>query len=39
MGKRFTVKHWDDFERTGRWALVRKSLGVSASRSAAFPHV
>jgi uncharacterized cupin superfamily protein len=30
MGERFTVKHWDDFERTGRWALARKSLGVSA---------
>lgn len=30
MGERFTVKHWDDFERTSRWALARKSLGVSA---------
>jgi uncharacterized cupin superfamily protein len=30
MGERFTVKHWEDFERTGRWALARKSLGVSA---------
>jgi uncharacterized cupin superfamily protein len=30
MGERFTVKHWKDFERTGRWALARKSLGVSA---------
>jgi len=30
MRERFTVKHWDDFERTGRWALARKSLGVSA---------
>jgi uncharacterized cupin superfamily protein len=30
MGELFTVKHWDDFERTGRWALARKSLGVSS---------
>jgi quercetin dioxygenase-like cupin family protein len=30
VADRFTVKHWDDFERTGRWSLVRRSLGVSA---------
>jgi uncharacterized cupin superfamily protein len=30
MGERFTVKHWNEFERTGRWALARRSLGVSA---------
>jgi hypothetical protein len=30
VADRFTVKHWDDFERTGRRSLVRRSLGVSA---------
>jgi uncharacterized cupin superfamily protein len=30
VAERFTVKHWDEFERTGRWSLVRRSLGVSS---------
>ena len=25
---RFTIAHLDDLERSGRWALVRRSLGV-----------
>ena len=28
MAERFTVKHWDEFERSGRWSLVRRSLGL-----------
>jgi uncharacterized cupin superfamily protein len=24
----FTIKHRDDFERSGRWSLARRSLGV-----------
>jgi hypothetical protein len=27
----FTLKHWDEFERSGRWSLVRYSLGVGSS--------
>jgi quercetin dioxygenase-like cupin family protein len=30
VAERFTVKHWDEFERSGRWSLVRRSLGVSS---------
>jgi uncharacterized cupin superfamily protein len=31
MGEtRFTVGHEDDFERSGRWVLVRRSLGVES---------
>jgi uncharacterized cupin superfamily protein len=30
VADRFTVKNWDEFERTGRWSLVRRSLGVSS---------
>jgi hypothetical protein len=30
VADRFTVKSWDEFERTGRWSLVRRSLGVSS---------
>jgi quercetin dioxygenase-like cupin family protein len=26
----FTIKHLDDFERNGRWSLVRRGLGVEA---------
>lgn len=26
----FTVKHRDDFERSGRWALARRSLGLKS---------
>ena len=26
----YTVAHVDDFERSGRWALARRSLGVSS---------
>jgi uncharacterized cupin superfamily protein len=29
-GKGYTIKHRDDFERSGRWALVRRSLGVES---------
>jgi uncharacterized cupin superfamily protein len=28
--ERFTIKHIDEFERTGGWALARRSLGLSA---------
>lgn len=27
---RFSIKHRDDFERTGNWSLARRSLGLSA---------
>jgi hypothetical protein len=30
VAKRFTARHWDEFDRTGRWSLVRRSLGVSS---------
>jgi uncharacterized cupin superfamily protein len=30
VAERFTIKHWDDFERMGRWSLARRSLGVNA---------
>jgi quercetin dioxygenase-like cupin family protein len=30
VAERFTVKHWDEFERSGRWSLVRRSLGVGS---------
>jgi uncharacterized cupin superfamily protein len=30
VGERFAVKHWDDFERSGRWSLVRRSLGLGS---------
>jgi mannose-6-phosphate isomerase-like protein (cupin superfamily) len=26
----YTIGHFDEFERTGNWALVRRGLGVSA---------
>jgi quercetin dioxygenase-like cupin family protein len=26
----FTIKHRDDFERTGRWLLARRSLGLAS---------
>jgi mannose-6-phosphate isomerase-like protein (cupin superfamily) len=26
----YTIKHRDEFERTGRWALARRSLGVTS---------
>jgi uncharacterized cupin superfamily protein len=26
----FTIKHRDEFERSGRWALARRSLGVES---------
>jgi quercetin dioxygenase-like cupin family protein len=26
----FSIKHRDDFERTGRWALARRTLGISS---------
>ena len=26
--ERFTIKHYDEFERTGGWALARRSLGL-----------
>jgi uncharacterized cupin superfamily protein len=26
----FTIMHLDEFERTGKWSLVRKSLGVDS---------
>jgi quercetin dioxygenase-like cupin family protein len=26
----FTIKHRDDFERTGRWGLARRSLGLTS---------
>jgi hypothetical protein len=26
----FTIVHSDDFERTGKWSLVRRSLGVES---------
>lgn len=29
-GDGFTIAHRDEFERNGRWALARKSLGVTA---------
>ena len=29
-GERFTIKHRDDFERSGRWLLARRSLGVTS---------
>jgi uncharacterized cupin superfamily protein len=28
--ERFTIKHHDEFERTGGWALARRSLGLTA---------
>jgi uncharacterized cupin superfamily protein len=28
--ERFTIKHVDEFERTGGWALARRSLGLRA---------
>jgi uncharacterized cupin superfamily protein len=28
--ERFTIKHRDEFERTGGWALARRSLGLQA---------
>lgn len=28
--ERFTIKHRDELERSGRWSLVRKSLGLEA---------
>jgi uncharacterized cupin superfamily protein len=28
--RRFTVRHEDDFERSGRWVLARRSLGVES---------
>jgi quercetin dioxygenase-like cupin family protein len=28
--ERFTIKHLDDFERNGRWSLVRRGLDVQA---------
>ena len=30
MSKGFDIVHRDDFERTGRWALARKSLSVQS---------
>jgi uncharacterized cupin superfamily protein len=30
VAERFTVKHWDEFERSGRWSLVRRSLGLGS---------
>ena len=30
MAENFTVKHRDDFERTGRWALARRSLELES---------
>ena len=29
-GNGFTIKHRDDFERSGRWSLARRSLGIGA---------
>jgi quercetin dioxygenase-like cupin family protein len=29
-GSRFTIAHEHDFERSGRWGLARRSLGVSS---------
>ena len=28
--ERFTIKHRDEFERTGGWSLARRSLGLTA---------
>jgi uncharacterized cupin superfamily protein len=28
--ERFTIKHVDEFERSGRWLLARRSLGLGA---------
>ena len=28
--ERFTIKHRDEFERTGGWALARRSLGLQS---------
>jgi quercetin dioxygenase-like cupin family protein len=28
--ERFTIKHVDDFERTGSWALARRGLGLAS---------
>ena len=30
MADGFTIQHLDDFEKTGRWSLVRKGLDVSS---------
>jgi uncharacterized cupin superfamily protein len=30
VAERFTVKHWDELERSGRWSLVRRSLGLGS---------
>jgi uncharacterized cupin superfamily protein len=30
VAERFTVKHWSEFERSGRWSLVRRSLGLGS---------
>ena len=29
-GDGFTIKHRDDFERSGRWSLARRSVGVTS---------